>query len=64
MGFYHPNNNGNNMPNKSSKYVFIFIFILILLIIVLIYLYFKFLNNKKRKIRSNEIDDMYDYLTE
>ena len=64
MGFYHPNNNGNNMPNKSSKYVVIFIFILILLIIVLIYLYFKFLNNKKRKIRSNEIDDMYDYLTE
>ncbi len=60
MGFYHPNNNENNFNDRSSRNIFIFI--LIVIIVVLIYLYFKFLNNKKRKIRSNEIDDMYDYL--
>lgn len=60
MGFYHPNNNENNFNDRSSRNIFIFI--LIVIIVVLVYLYFKFLNNKKRKIRSNEIDDMYDYL--
>ena len=61
MGFYHPNTIGKNFNNESSKNVFIFI--LSIIIILLIFLYFKFLNNKRRKIRNNEIDDMYDYLT-
>ena len=48
---------------KSINFIIIFIFILLIIICFLIYIYFKFCNYKKRKLRSNEIDDIYYYTT-
>jgi hypothetical protein len=57
MGFYHPSNNKNYL-------IIIPIFIILTIcIILLIYLYYKCFYKKKRKIRNNEINDVYDYLS-
>ena len=58
VGFYTKFDN-----QKTSYFIIIFIFILIVIICFLIFIYFKFLNYKKRKLRSNEIDDIYYYPT-
>lgn len=56
IGFYYP-----YIKEKSILFI-IFLFILIICIGVLIYIYIKFLNKRKRRIRNNEIDEVYDYL--
>ena len=48
---------------KSSYFIIIIIFFLLVIIGFLIYIYFKYFNYKKRKLRSNEIDDIYYYST-
>ena len=59
IGFYDKN---------IGKFIFplswIFVFILFILLIITI-VYFKFFENiNKRKLRANELEDNYDYITQ
>ena len=52
-----------NSINFGNILLNILIIILFLVIVILAFFYYKFFKKKNRKIRSNEIDDNYDYIS-
>ncbi len=60
IGFYTHIGNSINFGNIL---LYILIIILFLVIVILAFYYYKFFKKKNRKIRSNEIDENYDYIS-